>query len=38
MIDIKQKVDEFDRDHKVMRIILIGEDEAIRQIILEDGE
>lgn len=38
MIDIKKLVNNFDEEHKVMRIILIGKDEAIRQIILEEGD
>ena len=38
MKDIQKNINEFDEEHQVMRIILIGKDEAIRQIILEEDD
>ncbi len=38
MKDIKENIEKFDEEHQVMRIILIGKDEAIRQIILEEED
>jgi len=38
MIDLKDVINNFDMKHNVERIILIGEDDSIRQIILKNEE
>ena len=41
MINIREiikEVGEFDDEHQIERIILIGKDEEVKQIILEDEE
>ena len=33
---LRSKIREFDNEHRIMRIILIGDDDAIRQILFEE--
>ena len=35
MIDIESPVEEFEREHKITEVILLGDDGAIRRILLE---